>query len=184
MNKNIKRMVFIAIYVALALVLDYIKEMLTFLDLPQGGSVNIALIPIVFASFHLGYKEGMISGLLWWAISSLMGLNAWMINPIQYCLDYIIPSSIVGLASIFNKRDNSYIKSFIGIIFVMIIRTMSIILSGVYYWADGVAAGSKAAWIASLSYNLPYSIMTCAMLLIIIPLLLKLFENRMKRFDV
>lgn len=184
MNKNIKRMAFIAIYVALAIVLDFIKEFIPFLNMPQGGSINIALIPIVFASFHLGYKEGFVAGLLWWAISSLMGLNRWILTPLQYLLDYIIPSSIIGLAGIFYKEKSSNIQIILGILLVMIIRTLSIVISGVYYWPDDLAAGSLAAWSASLAYNLPYSIATCIMLMIVIPLLLRTLKGRLKRYDV
>ena len=41
MNKNLKKMIMITIYVALALVLDFVKEMIPFLNMPQGGSINI-----------------------------------------------------------------------------------------------------------------------------------------------
>ena len=182
MNNKVKRLVFIAVYVAITIALDYVKEMIPFLNLPQGGSINIALIPIAFASFHLGYKEGFIIGLLWWAISSLMGFNEWFLNPIQYLLDYIIPSFIVGLSSIVYKKN--YVTVILGIIITMIIRTLSIVLSGTYFWPDGVAAGSKAAWIASLTYNLPYSIATLIVLLLVVPFLLRVFKERLKRFDV
>ena len=181
MNKNLRKMVLLAIYVALAIVLDYIKEMLPFLNMPQGGSINIALIPIVFASFHLGSLYGFLAGLLWRAISSIMGLNNYFISIMQYVLDYIVPSSIIGLASILYKKKNN-LETILGIIIVMIIRTLSIVLSGAYYWVGDLASGSKEAWIGSLVYNLPYSIATCLMLVLIIPMLLKVFKNRIKRY--
>ena len=177
MNKNLKRMVFIAIYVALTMVLDYTKEMLPFLNMPQGGSVNIALIPIVFASFHLGSINGLIAGLLWWAISSIMGLNNYFLNIMQYILDYIVPSTIIGLASIFYWKKNSF-EAIIGIVFVMAIRTLSILLSGAYYWAGDLASGSKEAWIASLAYNLPYSIATCLMLVVVVTVTVKVLYQQ------
>ncbi len=165
-------MVFIAMYVALAIALDWVKELIPFLNMPQGGSINIALIPIVIASFHLGWQYGVFAGLLWWAITSLMGLNEWFLNVPQYIVDYILPSTVIGLAGLFYKKG-SIVRAEIGIVFAMILRTLSVVISGVYFWPDGVAAGSAAAWTASLAYNLPYSLATMVMLMIIVPVLLR-----------
>ena len=168
-----------AIYVALALALDYFKEMLPFLNMPQGGSVNIALIPVVLASFHLGWLKGLAVAALWWLISSLMGLNSSFVNVIQYLLDYIIPSLVIGLAAIFYKK-HTVLELELGIFLTMLVRTLSILISGVYYWPDGVAAGSWPAWLASFSYNLPYSIATCVMLMIVIPLIMSRLKPQLE----
>lgn len=174
-NKT-RNIVFIALYVALAISLDYIKELLPFLNMRAGGSINIALIPIVVASFHLGVKKGIVTGLMWWLLSFVLGLNKWFICLPQYLLDYIIPSGIVGISSLFYKNKTSK-EIILGIILMMIIRTTSIIVSGAYYWPGELASGSKAAFIYSLSYNLPYSVLTCLMLVILIPIILKSLKN-------
>lgn len=171
MNKT-KRLVFISIYCALALVLDYVKTFMPFLNMPAGGSINIALIPIVICAFHLGTLDGIISGLLWWLISSILGLNPYYISIGQYIVDYIIPSGIVGMCSCFYINKNIF-EIEIGIIFMMILRTLSLIISGAIFWPEGVAANSIEAWSASIIYNLPYSIATLIMLLIIVPFVLK-----------
>ena len=163
--------ILIALYVALAIVVDYFKEMLTFLNMPMGGSINIALIPVVIGSFHLGPVKGAVIGFLWWLVSSLFGLNPYFINIVQYLLDYIVPSVIIGAASIFYKK-HTVLEAEVGIFLTMAIRTLSIIVSGVYFWPDGVAAGSWAAWTASLSYNLPYCIATGAMLMVVVPIVM------------
>lgn len=167
-----KDLVYVGIYLALVLVLDLTKEMIPFLNLPFGGSINIALIPLTVASFHLGYKKAMLIGVMWWAIGSLMGFNEWYLNFMQYSLDYIVPSIILALSSIFYSHKTNK-AMFVGISLMMIIRTISIVISGVYYWADGVVAGSLAAWIVSLKYNVPYSLVTLVVLLIVVPIILK-----------
>lgn len=171
MNKN-RKLVFISIYCALALVLDYVKAFIPFLNMPAGGSINIALIPIVVCSFHLGTLEGVVSGLLWWLLSSILGLNPYFISIGQYIVDYIIPSGIVGICSCFYSKKNIFEIEF-GIILMMIIRTLSVVVSGAIFWPEGVASNSVEAWSASLVYNLPYSIGTLIMLLIVIPIVLK-----------
>lgn len=172
MNKT-RQIVMMAIYLALTMALDLIKEFLPFLNMPSGGSVNIALIPLVICSFHLGIKYASITGFLWFVLSSILGLNKYFVSYGQIFFDYIIPSTIVGLASIFYK-NRKILEVELGIVFVMIIRTLSIVISGAIYWYDSsMAAGSIEAWSFSFAYNLPYSIATLIMLLITVPLLLK-----------
>lgn len=171
MNKN-RRLVFISIYCAIAIVLDYIKAFIPFLNMPAGGSINIALIPIVVCSFHLSMFDGIVAGLLWWLVSSILGLNPYFISIEQYVVDYIIPSGIIGVCSCFYKKKN-ILEIEIGIIFMMIIRTLCLVISGAIFWPEGVASNSIAAWNASLIYNVPYCVATLIMLLIIIPIVMK-----------
>lgn len=173
MKENKTRLlVFMSLYIAMAIVLDYIKEFIPFLNMAAGGSINIALIPIVVASFHLGYRKGITIGLLWWLLSFVLGLNRWFISIPQYFLDYIIPSGIVGMSSLFYKNKNN--KEIIcGVGLAMLIRTISVIISGAIYWPGDLASGSVAAWIYSLSYNIPYSFLTTILLMILIPIIIK-----------
>ena len=171
-NNKVKTIVFMSLYVALAIVLDYIKEFIPFLNMAAGGSINIALIPVVVASFHLGYSKGVLTGLLWWLLSFVLGLNRYFISVPQYVLDYIIPSGIAGICSLFYKKKK-ITEAEIGITLMMIIRMISVIISGAIYWPGDLAAGSTAAWIYSLSYNLPYSLLTLIMLLLLVPIILK-----------
>ncbi len=177
-----KDIILIALYAALAIVVDYFKELLTFLDLPMGGSINIALIPVVVGAFHLGPKKGVLIGFLWWLVSSLFGLNPYFINVVQYLLDYIVPSVIIGASSIFYKK-RSLLEAEAGILLTMAIRTLSIVISGVYFWPDGVAAGSWAAWMASLSYNLPYCIATGVMLMAVVPIVISRIKHITKAWS-
>ena len=177
MKKN-QRLVFISIYCALSLVLDYIKSFIPFLNMPSGGSINIALIPIVIASFHLGVGSGIASGLLWWLISSLLGLNNQFISIQQYIFDYVIPSGIVGISSMFYKKHNVF-EIELGIIIMMIIRTICLIISGAVFWTEGMASGSLEAYGFSFAYNFPYSLATLVMLLIVVPMLLRSMKKYM-----
>ena len=176
MNKN-RIIVLISMYCCLALVLDYIKSFIPFLNMPSGGSINIALIPIVICSFHLGTINAMLCGGLWWLVSSLLGLNPYYISLMQYVIDYIIPSIVIGACSLFYK-NRKILEAELGILFVMIIRTFCLTLSGAMFWPDGVVAGSTQAWVASCVYNVPYNAATLIMLMLITPLVL----NRLKKY--
>lgn len=160
------------------MVLDYIKSFIPFLNMPSGGSINIAIIPICICSFHLGSLNGVIAGFIWWLISSVLGLNPYYVSFMQYLVDYILPSVIIGICSIFYKKRKIF-EIEIGLIFMMFLRTMLLVISGMYFWPSDVAAGSWQALIGSLIYNLPYSIATLIMLIIVVPLLMRSLKKYM-----
>jgi len=167
-----KKLVYIGIFVSLALVFDYIKGLIPFLNMSEGGSINIALIPIVLSSFMLGPISGVITGFLWWLSSSILGLNPYYISIGQYLCDYILPSVIPGMSSILfiNNKEKRYLF-YLGIVLTGLLRTVCLIISGAYFWVDEAARFSKASIIYSFSYNLPYNLLTTILLLIVVPIL-------------
>lgn len=170
--KKTKNIVFISIYVALALVLDFIKAFIPFLNMPSGGSINIALIPIVVCSFHLGIKNGITCGFAWWLLSSVIGLNNYFLNIPQYIVDYILPSIIPGMCC-FLYKDKKLISMELGIVFCMLFRMFCLVISGAIFWPGDAAANSLAAWSFSLAYNVPYSLATTVLLMFVTPLIIK-----------
>ncbi len=170
---SVRDLVLMAFYAALALVLDYVSAMIPFLQMPKGGSINLAVIPVFVASYHLGWKKGAVTGILWWLIGFLMGLNNWFVDPFQYALDYVIPAVICGLAACLpkiGKVSNLYS----GVIVMMIFKFLSHVLAGVYYWPpEGAARGSWPAWTYSLGYNLWYNLATLVVALVLVTLLVK-----------
>lgn len=169
---KVKDLSFVSLYAAMAVILDYISAMIPFLQMPQGGSINLAVIPVVVASFHLSWKKGILVGFLWWLLGVLLGFNNWYLNPMQYLLDYLFPMMICGIACVFPKiGKTNYLTGSIG---VMILRFLSFLLSGVYFWPPkGDVAGSVGAWIYSLSYNAGYNFATLILAVILVPLCIK-----------
>ena len=175
--KRIQKLVFISIFCALAISLDYIKTFIPFLNMPSGGSINIALIPVVICAFYLGPIEGIFCGLLWWLTTSIFGLNPYYISLAQYLVDYVIPSGIIGICSIFYKKKN-LLEVELGILIMMIIRTSCLVISGALFWSEA-SAGSLSAWSASVIYNFPYCLATAIMLMIIVPMILRSLKKYM-----
>lgn len=183
-------MVLMALYSALAVVLDIVKEFIPFTSIwANGGSVDISLIPLVFASIHLGWKIGVITGLLQFVVSFVIGLTKLYFaaySPILgFMCDYIIPIAIMGMASILIQDDkpagDNIIRLEIGIIICGLIRMFSQVISGVYCWVDAADIGTSAAWIFSLQYNLSYGIPTMIVLLVIMPILYRAFMPVIKK---
>lgn len=181
MKINVKDLSFMALYVALSLVLAYISQMVPFLQMPSGGSIELSLIAVYAASYHLGWKKGLAVGLLWWFVSWMFGMGSWYLNPIQYSLDYIVPAAICGMASLFpsvGKISNIYI----GMTITMVLRFMAQVISGVYYWPANEVAGSAGAWVYSLGYNFGYNFVTLILAAILIPILIKRLNSEHFKF--
>ncbi len=181
-NSTIKDMVFIALYAALALVLDYVSALIPFLQMPNGGSINLAVIPVFVASYQLGWKKGAVTGLMWWLIGTIMGLNSWYLTPMQYALDYIVPAAICGFAAALPKLGKIS-NIYTGVTVTMILKFASHVLSGVYYWPpEGAARGSVPAWTYSVGYNIWYNLATMIVALILVPLLIGRLSRVRKDF--
>ncbi len=167
-------MAYMALYAALYIVLWYVGEFIPFLQMPQGGSIEIEFAAIFIASYHLGWKYGIFTALLSWLIQFALGGASWFLNPMQYILDYIVPLVVCGIASVYWRGKGKYV---IGVSVGMILKYISTVLSGVYFWAEGMAAGSKEAWIYSLGYNLWYNLATCVVCMILVPFLLQRLQK-------
>ncbi|MBR3251786.1 MAG: energy-coupled thiamine transporter ThiT [Erysipelotrichaceae bacterium] len=182
--KTVRIMTFMALYAALTIVLDYARESIPFTSVwANGGSIDISLIALVFASVHLGWKLGIVTSLLEFLVSIAFGATKLYFAPYSAALgfmcDYIIPIVIMGMASIFMKKDETMFRNIIrleiGIALCMIIRMLSQVISGVYCWTEAADIGTAAAWALSLEYNLGYGIPTMIMLLIVMPVVCRAF---------
>lgn len=175
MNNKTRNYVFLAFYAALAVVLHYCTKF--FPQMPNGGTLELEVIAIFIASFHLGWKYGMAAGLLAWVVGTLFGLSNYIVSPMQTMLDYIVPAMAPGIASIMPRIRLWRFKCsnvYPGIIVGVLIRYISYTLAGVYFWfPEGSASGSLAAWIYSgWTYNLAFNILTLVASIIIVPVLL------------
>lgn len=170
---RILNLVFVALYAAMAIAFEFISKMIPFLQMPQGGSIELALIPIFMASYHLGFKKGLLTSFLWWGIGFMMGGNNWFVSVPQYLLDYIIPLFICSIAAMF-PRIGKISNIYTGVVITMILKFLAHVLSGVFYWfPEGSTAGSVAAWTYSIGYNLWYNLATLVVSIVVVPLIIK-----------
>lgn len=185
MNKTrnqILDLVFMAFYVALAIVLSYLNKIAPIIQMPNGGSLELMVIAIFIASYHLGWKKGVIVALLSWIVGISFGLNDYFVSLPQIFLDYTLPICALGLASIIPSIKIgrfSFNNIYTGITACMFIKYASHVLAGVYFWfPEGEAAGSLAAWIYSAwTYNLGYNVVTWLAAIIITPILIQAIKK-------
>ncbi len=97
---QMKNLAYLALYVALYVVLKFAGNLIPFLNMPNGGSIELELVAVFIASYHLGWKSGMAVALLSWLITIVLGFSMWFVHPVQIFLDYAGPLLACGLASL------------------------------------------------------------------------------------
>ena len=77
-SKLVQKMVFAAFYAALAVVFMAFNTMVPIFEMPNGGSLELFVIAIILASFHLGWKWGVGVGLIAWVLGMMFGYNKYI----------------------------------------------------------------------------------------------------------
>ena len=144
--------------IALALVLGLLKVF----ELPQGGSISLEMLPLLFFCVRWGMGGGFIACFAFGVLQVfIQGAVSWGWQSIL--LDYVLAFSFLGLACVFAKPfKNKLVGVAVGSAAVCVLRFLCSFLSGVLIW--GNLSDGLPAWIYSLTYNgsymLPEGIMT------------------------
>ena len=170
MNKNLKKLVYSAVCIALGIV----TGMLTIYQLPNGGGITLcstfflALPGLLFGPYW-GMTAGAAAGILNFI------LNPYFLSPIQWLLDYPLAFAALGLSGFFSHKKNGL---YFGYIAGCIGRFVFAFLSGVIFYADYAPEGMNPA-VYSAGYNLSYIAVECGITLVIllIPAVHKAYER-------
>ncbi|MDO4377741.1 MAG: energy-coupled thiamine transporter ThiT [Erysipelotrichia bacterium] len=163
MKRNVKDLVYVALYAALFVALDYVTNVLNLFRMPDGGSLSFATVALLLASYHLGVKKGL-------AVCALSVVLMFIIGSIKFygivslLLDYIVAYCAYGLAGAFKN----YKWFYPGIVITSLIRLASSTLAGMLVW--------ETPFWGSLSYNASYIIPTMIVDLIFVPLLYNILK--------
>ena len=139
-HNNIVVMVEGALSIALAIVLSKIN----LFRMPQGGSINFELVPLMIFAYRRGLKKGIFAGALVGILKILLG--GYVLNLIQAILDYPLAFACVGLVS-FGPKILGFILAACG-------QISCSIISGAYFFGEYAPEGQNA-WIYSFFYNAP-----------------------------
>ncbi len=144
----------IAVAVALAAVLGQVRLFV----MPQGGSVSLELLPLVFVAVRRGVVPGVTAGLLYGVLQ--LGLpGAYVLHPLQALLDYPLAFMAVGLAGfvpvgpVVGRRGAAQLFAAVGVAAAG--RLVFHFLSGLVFFAE-YAPHWEAPWLYALTYNLLY----------------------------
>lgn len=177
---NIRRLTAIAVTVALAILLGFIR----LYRLPWGGSLSLKILPLVYLAIKHGPKAGMVGGLATGLVTLI--LDPVILHPIQVGLDYLLPYAFLGVIGFFPSRPR------MGILVAGILRLASHVVSGAVYFAAFMPAGLNqqiyeivrdytgitlplilqswtAPWIYAILYNASLVIPETIIMMIIVP---------------
>ena len=157
-REYIRKMVECALLVAVAVAIDLIP----FPKWPQGGSVSLCMIPIVFCSYRNGAKWGLAAGFVLSCVQMIMGFYVPPANTVWaiilcVLLDYVIAFTALGSADIFAKLCGKYrtVGYAVGAVAAGVIRFLCSFLSGIVLW-DSYTPEGMSVWWYSLTYNGSY----------------------------
>lgn len=166
-----RRLTEIAVCVAMAVVCSFIKVW----EMPQGGSVALTMVPILFIAHKRGAVTGMITGAVYGVLSML--LAGVIYHPASILLDYVLAFGALGIAGLFGGGIRGII---IGSIAGVGGRFVCSLISGAVLFAEYAPEGQNP-WVYSLiyqgTYMLPELIISVAVLLLLYTKAHRLFEN-------
>lgn len=172
MRKKLILIIFIAevsIFTALGLVLDFVAGLISAAIWTNGGSITLAMVPIIIMGYKYGLKGGLTTGLLIGTIQLFW--SEYLITVPQVLLDYIVPNVVIGIVGavakpVQNTKGIIQILIIIGSIFVVCaLRLASLVASGVLYWEAGFGY--------SITYNGTYTSISMAICMVVVIVLMK-----------
>ena len=156
MKKNYTKMLVEgALMVAMAYVLDIIADAIPFLNLPNGGTISLKLVPIVFFAVRYGCGWGALIGLVFGTANYFLGFPE-SIDWTTIICDYFLAFGLLGFGA--GLMKNTKLSAIWGSVVGGLMMFASSYLVGVYVWGEympdtflGMAQTSP--YIYSLIYN-------------------------------
>lgn len=176
----------VAVFSALAYLLDLVANLLSLKIWPQGGSISIAMVPVLLMAYRWGIKGGLLSGLLLGLLQFISGF-AQIYVLIQGIIDYFIAFTVVGLAGVFagqirsamanGKKGKWMTYAFLGAFLGSALRYLSHVVSGAVFFGEYAPEGQPVV-IYSLLYNGTYMLPSFIVSAIIVILVLGAMPKR------
>jgi thiamine transporter len=152
----------IIVFVALAGALSLVSH--SFFSLPQGGSINIGMVPIFWLALRRGPKIGIFAGAVFGVVD--LAIEPFVVNPVQFILDYPLPFACLGLVAFFQKIPVA------GVVVGVTGRFLCHFTSGVIYFPQYAPPGMSPI-VYSAIYNAIYLVPSMIICAIIIGILQK-----------
>lgn len=177
----------VAVFTALAFLLDLLSGFLFSRIWPQGGSVSIAMVPIFLMSYRWGIKGGMVTGLLLGLLQFVLGFSQ-IYHPIQGIVDYLVAFALVGLAGVFASQIKKGLQHsqkfkwialvFMGVLLGSVLRYLAHVYSGVVFFGEFAPEGQPVV-LYSFVYNGTYMLPSAIISGIVVILVMAAAPKRM-----
>ncbi|MCR5786930.1 MAG: energy-coupled thiamine transporter ThiT [Acholeplasmatales bacterium] len=194
-NKNLQALIEVAIFSAIAIALDMIQGSLFKGLFPSGGSIGVAMVPILVVSFRRGFGWGVMCGFVVSILQMLSGvysINAasfdnkflQVMGPfLQIMLDYVFAYTLVGFAGLFSNLYQKSKSKGGKVLFVSLgsvlggtLKYLTHVIAGAVFWLNqGSSFGGLDdttvlySWLYNGAYSIP-NIIICTIIMIIFAL--------------
>ncbi len=169
---NLKMLTEAGIMIALAMILNSLK----LYKFAQGGSITPGgYVPLLIFALRWGPKKGIGVGIVYGLLDFF--IDAYMVHPIQFLLDYPLAYGMLGIAGFAsNSRDFKDIKSILivtgAVIVACFMRMVMAILSGVIFFKEFLPQDIPyllGSFIYNISYTLPNTLISVMLIILILP---------------
>ncbi|WP_040204389.1 energy-coupled thiamine transporter ThiT [Neobacillus jeddahensis] len=177
----------VAVFTALAYLLDFVAGILSLKIWPQGGSISIAMVPIFLMAYRWGIKGGLLTGFLLGLLQFILGF-AQIYTIVQGIIDYFIAFTVVGFAGIFASQVRNAIDEqkkgkwvayvLIGAFLGSALRYLCHVVSGIVFFGEYAPKGQPVA-VYSLLYNGTFMLPSFIISAIIIILVMSAMPKKM-----
>ena len=153
----------VAIFASIGYVLDLLASLYSGYLFPFGGSLSLALVPVVVLSFRRGPLAGFLCGLIVGMLDLLDGVPAftdtWYNYMLMIFLDYLIAYPLAGLVGLFkplSKKLNISIVVAISTVVGGLAKFLVHFISGVLLWPEFPNQPYLERCVYSFTYNGTY----------------------------
>jgi thiamine transporter len=177
----------VAVFTALAYLLDFFANVLSFKIWPEGGSVSIAMVPIFIMAYRWGIKGGVLTGFLMGLLQFIMGYSQ-IFTIVQGIIDYFIAFAAVGFAGIFASQVKKAVHehkgrkwityAVLGAFIGSALRFVCHFISGVVFFGSYAPKGQPVA-VYSILYNGTYMLPSFILSAIIVVLVISAAPRKM-----
>ena len=170
-----------ALFVALAQVLSLLKIW----EMPWGGSVTLAMVPILLYAVRWGVGPGLGAGFVF-GVLQFMFDGGFAIGWQSIIGDYLLAFTALGLAGLVHgKRGSLYVGTLIG----GLARFLVHYVVGATVWAEYMpekffGMSMHSPWFYSMLYNLAYMLPNIVLCLIVFLLMSKPLGKYIRREDL
>jgi len=125
-------------------------------EMPQGGSVSLEMLPLVFVAVRRGLVPGLICGAVFGGVQLILS-RGYVYQPAQGLLDYPLAFAAVGLAGLVMVRGAKSLA--LAVCIGSLARFVFHFLSGIIFFASYAPASWLAHWWGAPTYSITYNLL-------------------------
>jgi thiamine transporter len=164
----------IAIVIALATVFDLFSKSVPLPRMPYGGSISVAMLPVMVLALLRGWRVGVVAGILYGIVALVREQH--FIHPIQLLMDYPLAFGAIGLTGIATLKESSQtsllrLRVGVAVLVSSGFRFCAHFVSGFIFWAQFAPEG-QPVWLYSFLYNGSYMLVETILDMVLIQVVL------------